>query len=158
MAQSLETIRSSLLTTIFGRRFGLTPDEYIGGTKELKVAIEDISTTIPTTVLAYGITRILTSGSSQGPTQHFLPAPVPGVEKSIFLNSTSTGSQQFLSTANGASIIATSIGTTVGVINFVGPGGSIVLVGGSTVQWLIKSIEAVTSTALAQAITFTTST
>src|SRR5690242_17261190 len=124
MAQSLETIRSSLLTSIFGRRLGLTSDEYVGGTKELKLAIEDISTTVPTTLLAYGITRILTSGSSQGPTQHFLPAPVPGVEKTIIMVTTSTGSQQFLSTANGASIITATGGSTIGVLNFIGPGGA----------------------------------
>lgn len=158
MAFLLETIRGTIMTSIHGRRLGLDKDEYLVGFKDNRKAVEDISTTVPTTVIAYGVTRVLTSGSSQGPTQHFLPAPAVGVEKTIIMASTSTGSQQFLSTANGASIFNTSAGTTVGLLNFVGPGGSVTLIGLSTAIWGIKAICNIASTALAQSITFTTST
>ena len=87
MAQSLETLRSNNVTPIYGRRLGLQQDETLAGPKELKLAIEDITTTVPTTALAYGMTRVQTSGSSQGPTQHFLPAPIPGVRKIIAFTS-----------------------------------------------------------------------
>ena len=155
MAQSLETLRNTNTTPIYGRRLGLQLDETLAGVKELKLAIEDIQTTVPTTVLAYGVTRVLTSGSSQGPTQHLLPAPIPGVRKTILLQSTSTGSQQFLSTANGAAIISASDGTTKGVVNLIGPGGSITLIGLTTAAWGVLSRDGSSAASLP---TYTTST
>jgi hypothetical protein len=59
----------------------LQQDDTIAGPKDLKLAIEDITSTVPTTALAYGVTRIKTSGSTQGPVQHNLPVPIPGVRK-----------------------------------------------------------------------------
>jgi hypothetical protein len=137
MAKLLETLRNTILTSVHGRRVGLDKDEYLVGPKALAVQIEDIQSTNATTVSAYGHTRVLTSGSSQGPVQHFLPAPVPGVMKTLSLDSTSTGSQQFLSTANGASILAASDGTTKGVLNFLGQGGSAILIGVTTAIWRV---------------------
>lgn len=152
MAQSLETLRSNNITSLWGRRAGLQLDETLAGVKDLKLAIEDITTTVATTALAYGITRIQTSGSSQGPTQHFLPAPIPGVRKYLQMHTTSTGSQQFLSTANGAAILAASDGTTKSLVNFVGPGGSVTLMGLTTAVW------AVVAQCSTGAVTYTTST
>lgn len=163
MAQSLETLRSGNITSIYGRRLGFQPDETLAGPKEMKLAIEDIgvsaSTVLnPTTALAYGVTRVLTSGSSQGPTQHFLPAPIPGVRKYIVMHTTSTGSQQFLSTANGASILAASDGTTKSVLNFTGPGGSVQLLGLTTAVWAVVGGMNVGSTNVVAQVTYTTST
>lgn len=158
MAYTINQLKAEKQTAIFGRRIALDRRDYIVGPAGLRLPVEDISSTVPTTVSNSAITRIKTSGSSQGPTQHNLPAPVIGNRKVILLTSTSTGSQQFLSTPNGASIFATSLGTTVGVVNFVGPGGGIVLRGISASEWAIESIQQITSTALAQSITFTTST
>lgn len=158
MALTINTIRQQLLTTIFGGRLGLDQRDYIGGVNAVRRPIEDITTTSPTTAAAHGITRISGLGSSQGPVQHNLPVPVPGVEKTLILDCTSTGSQQFLSTPNGASIVASSLGTTVGVINFVGPGGRITLIGVSTAQWSVMGEGLYASTALAKQISFTTST
>lgn len=160
MAQLQATLRRSLLTTIFGGRFGLlrngSGDETIAGPADIQKQVLDISTTVPnTSVDPYGYVRVLTSGSSQGPTQHNLRAPLPGVELTLMLNSTSTGSQQFGSTAAGASIFNATAGTTSGWINFVGPGGSATLVGLSTTVWGVKSMAG--STAASQP-TFTTST
>lgn len=152
MAQSLETLRSNNITSLWGRRAGLQLDETLAGPKDLKLAIEDITTTVATTALAYGVTRIMTSGSSQGPTQHFLPAPIPGVRKYLQMHTTSTGSQQFLSTANGASILAASDGTTKSLINFVGQGGSVTLLGMTTAVW------AVVAQCSTGGVTYTTST
>lgn len=152
MAQSLETLRRQVLTGIYGRRAGLSVDEFIVGVKDIKQTIEDVSSTVPTTLLAYGITRILTSGSSQGPVQHLLPAPIPGVEKVIAMGSTSTGSYQFLSTANGASILAASDGTTKSLVNLVGQGGAVTLKGMTTAIW---QVIAQVSTG---GVTYTTST
>ena len=158
MAQSLETLRSNNVTPIFGRRLGFQQDDTIAGPKELKLAIEDIQSTVPTTASAYGITRVLTSGSSQGPTQHFLPAPIPGVRKSIVMDTTSTGSQQFLSTANGASILSASDGTTKSLLNFIGPGGAVHLVGLTTAKWAVVGGMNVGTTNVVAQVTYTTST
>lgn len=158
MAFSLETIRNSILTSLRGRRLGLDKDEYLVGHKGARHAVEDIQSTVATTTLAYGITRVLTSGSSQGPTQHNLPAPVVGVEKLICMQTTSTGSQQFLSTPNGASIICASDGTTKSLLNFVGPGGSVRLVGLTTAVWAVVGGMNVGSTNVVANVTLTTST
>lgn len=152
MAQSLETMRSNIKTQIYGRRLGLQHDESLVGTIGLKEVVEDIQSTVPVTVLAYGVTRVLTSGSSQGPTQHLLPAPIPGLTKTITMNTTSTGSQQFLSTGAGASILAGSDGTTKSLINFVGQGGSV------TLKALTTAIWAVVAQVSTGGITYTTST
>lgn len=158
MAQSLETLRNNNITSLWGRRLGLQLDETLAGAREMKLAIEDIQSTVPTTALAYGVTRVLTSGSSQGPTQHFLPAPIPGVRKYIAMHTTSTGSQQFLSTANGASILSASDGTTKAVLNFRGPGGAVELLGLTTAVWSVLGGFAFSDTALTANITYTTST
>lgn len=152
MAQSLETLRGNNITSLWGRRLGLQLDETLAGVKDMKLTIEDIQSTVPTTLLAYGITRILTSGSSQGPTQHNLPAPIPGVRKIVTMNTTSTGSQQFLSTPNGASILCASDATTKSLVNFIGQGGSVTLFGVTTAIW------AVTAYCSTGGVTYTTST
>jgi hypothetical protein len=158
MAQSLETLRSNNVTSIHGRRLGLQQDETLAGPKEMKLAIEDINSTVVTTALAYGMTRVQTTGSSQGPTQHFLPAPIAGVRKYIAMHTTSTGSQQFLSTANGASILAASDGTTKSLLNFRGPGGSVELMGLTSAVWAVIGGMNVGSTDVVANVTYTTST
>lgn len=162
MAQLQPAIRRSLMTTIFGGRLGLAQPqgpsgaEVLAGPVDIQKQVLDISTTVPNTAVdPFGYVRLLTSGSSQGPTQHQLKAPIPGVEITLMLNSTSTGSQQFGSTAAGASIFVATAGTTAGWVNFVGPGGSATLVGLSTSVWGVKSMAG--STAASQP-TFSTST
>ena len=153
MAQSLTTIGNLVLKSVHGRLLGLTYNDYLAGPKELVKVVEDISTTVPNTaVLPYGITRVLTSGSSQGPVQHTLPgSPFPGVRKTLAMNTTSTGSHQFLA-GSGVSILAASDGTTKALVNFVGQGGSVSL------EALTTAIWAVVSSVSTGGVTYTTST
>jgi len=138
MAQTLTTIRNNSITPIHGRRLGLDIDEAIVGAIGVKTQVEDLNTgTTGTDVLAWGVARVVTSGSSQGPVQHSLGAPIPGVQKVLCLLTTSTGSYQFLSTPNGAAIHSGSDGTTSGVINLRGPGAGIILQGVTTAQWAV---------------------
>lgn len=153
MAQSLETLRSANVTSLWGRRAGLQLDETLV-VKALKETILDIQTTAQQTVNNYGITRVLTTGSSQT-AQHLLPAPIPGVAMRIVMQTTSTGSQQFLSTAAGAAIISASDGTTKAVVNMTGPGGSVTLMGMTTAIW---AVVAQGGTTVGGIPTFTTST
>lgn len=154
MSYTMAQIRSARQTSIHGRRLGIDRRDFLVGPAGFRLPIEDINSTVPTTVGYSTVTRIRTSGSSQGPTQHNLPSPsdVIGMRKTILMTSTSTGSQQFLSTPNGASIFAATLGTTVGVINFIGPGGSINLRAVSASEWAVESIAAPAQ------LTFSTST
>jgi len=159
MAQSLTTLRSSILTSIHGRRLGLDRDEFLVGTKDLKRQIEDLTTaSTGTDVLNYGAARVMTSGSTQGPVQYSLAAPAPGVRKTLVMGSSSTGSHQFLSTPNGASIKHSSAGTTVGVVNLRAPGGVVTLLGVSTAAWLVESEGFLADTNLGKNVTYSTST
>mgnify|MGYP001585908720 CR=1 FL=1 len=163
MANSLETIRSALLTTVFGRRLGLSPAEFLGGAKDIQVQVQDLNTgSSAIAVPPYGISRITCSGSTQGPVQYLLDAPVPGVYKTLMLGgtagATSTGSYQFLSTAAGAAILISSLGSTSGVVNLKDAGAMVKLVGLTTNLWGVVAEALYTSTGLAKAVTFTTST
>jgi hypothetical protein len=142
--------RERIRTSIHGSRLALDDDNMLVGPAGLKRRIQTISTTVPTSAYPHGVTRIAVTGSSQGPTQHTLAAPIPGIEATFMLASTSTGSVQFLTTAAGASIIPATVGTTFGVLNLIGPAGSVTLVGVTTAQWAVKSAVG--------AYTFTTST
>lgn len=82
MAQSLETIRSSLLTSIFGRRLGLDPSDFAGGAKDIKRAVQDLtSASTATTLNAYGliVARITGVATTAAGGVFILPNPVPGV-------------------------------------------------------------------------------
>jgi hypothetical protein len=145
MALTLTTIRNSNVKSIHGRELGIDASGYLVGPPGMVQAIEDVDAA--TTLAAHGISRLVTSGSTSN-RQHNLPTPVPGIRKTIVLTSTSTGSQQLLSTPNGAAIFS-SAGTTANAANLVGPGGFVVLVGITTAVWAVES---------AQNTTYTTST
>lgn len=135
MAQSLDTLRGLILTSIFGRRLGLDDKECLVGPKDVRVAIEDISTTAATSALPYGHTRVLTSGSSQTGS-YTLQAPIPGVRKSFSLQSTSTGTMQF--TATNAAFLTAS-GTSAAVISLITGGAFVELMAVTTNYWQILS-------------------
>lgn len=149
MATLREALRSLGLTTIFGRRLALDSNDYLVGPSDIRRQVEDL-TTASSVAAAFGLSRVLTSGSSQGPVQYQLPAPVPGVQKKLALASTSTGSYQFLSTAAGAAILASSDGTTKALVNLIGPGGTVTLEALTTALWAV--------TAQTGGISYTTST
>ncbi len=135
MAQLLETLRNQGQTSVYGRRLGLDQYECMIGPKAFRVPIRDIQSTTPNTAVEnYGIINVLTSGSSQGPTQHTLSAPIPGVAVQIVMNTTSTGSQQFAA-PSGVSILAASDGTTKATVNMLGQGGVATLMGLSTSRY-----------------------
>ena len=153
MAISLDQLRNATLTSIHGRRLGIDDKEYLVGVKSVRVAVEDISTTAATSAINYGITRVLTSGSSQTGS-YTLQAPVAGVTKILALNSTSTGGQQF--TATSATIYTASAGTTSAVVNLFAPGASVQLFAVTTDRWVVVGGSLGTTTT--PLVTFTTST
>lgn len=151
--------RSRILTSIHGGRLGLDKDQMIVGPPDIKRDVRTISSTVPnTSVTPHGVVTVSGLSSTQGPVQHSLDAPVPGVPLTLQLACTSTGSQQFNASAAGASIVNTSAGTTSATVNLLGPGGSITLIGLSTSQWGVRSMNDASSTAGGRSISFTTST
>lgn len=151
MATLQETLRSLIRTSLFGRRIGLDQNDYLVGPLGLRQQVED-ATTATSTVSGYGLTRVTATGSSQGPVQYTLPTPIPGATKILSLNTTSTGSYQFLSTANGASILAASDGTTKSLVNLIGQGGCVTLFAVSSAIWQV------TASVSTGGVTYTTST
>lgn len=151
MAKSLETFRSSIIDSIKGRKAGLDIAGYLVGVPGVPHTVEDLSTAASTVTIS-GISRVTVTGSSQGPVQYTIPAPREGVTKILSLNTTSTASFQFLSTAAGASILAASDGTTKSLVNLIGQGGAVTLVGLSSAIWqVIASVST-------GGVTYTTST
>lgn len=157
MAYNINQLMNEKQTSIHGRRLALDRRNFLLSFG-MRVPIEDFNTTLPSTASLYGVTRMSGLTSTQGPVQHNLPAPVPGMRKTLILDCTSTASIQFLSTPNGAAIIISSLGTTGGVVNFVGPAGRITLLGISSTIWSVESEGGYSSTAFGKPVTFTTST
>ena len=157
MAQSLATLRNNIITSIHGRRLGLDRDEAIVGSVGVKMPITNINTgDTGTDVTAFGIHNVTSTGSSQT-AQYNLAAPIPGVAKTLLLGSTSTGTAQFLSTANGAQIIASSDGTTTEVVSLLRPGAAVVLMGVTSTHWAVIGQPGAQSSATLL-VGFTTST
>lgn len=95
MAYTIDTIRKSIVTSLFGRRFGIvrpvigdTDSEHLGGIQGVNLSITDAtSDTTGTPISCYGVTVVDTS-TDDGWT---LNPPRAGILKTIFTGSTSTG-------------------------------------------------------------------
>jgi hypothetical protein len=92
MAQLLNTIRSNLLTGIFGRRLGIDPQEYLGGVKSLREQVVDLTSASSAQELpSYGTVVARISGSITTATQpaFTIGNPVPGVDLKLCYAQTS---------------------------------------------------------------------
>lgn len=92
MAQSLETLRSNNVTSLWGRRLGLQFDETIAGTKDIKRAVQDLtSASTATTLNNYGliVARITGVATTAAGGVFILPNPIPGVAIDIAYANTS---------------------------------------------------------------------
>lgn len=91
MAQSLETLRSKNVTSLYGRRLGLQQDETLVGPKALKKVVQDLtSASTATAVNNYGTVVARISGSMTTATANFLLSnPIPGVDVEICYAQTS---------------------------------------------------------------------
>jgi hypothetical protein len=159
MAQSIETLRNFIQTSIFGRRLGLDKNDQITGVQGMRFAIEDIQTTVATSAIGYGITRNLTSGSSQNGQHTLQNIPVGGM-KILTLASTSTGCQQY-TMPSGVTIANTSAGTTgagASVVSLTYPGASCTLIAETSALYRCIAQTGSTATAAVNSVVFTTST
>lgn len=156
MAYLLETIRSNYLKSYDGRMLARDSNEFLGGPKDLKRQIVDLST-VGGTAANFGYTNVIASGSSV--TNAFtLQAPQPGVETVLMLQSTSTGCQQF-ALQSGAVVIGASL-TTVGstVITLLTQNAMARLLGISTDVYRLLNQDTSLVSSDSMGISFTTST
>lgn len=157
MANLLETIRNGIITSVRGRRLGLDHNDFLRGPKELQLQVEDITSTVATSASPYGVTNVLTSGSTQTG-RHTLQAPIPGVRKMFCLQSTSSGTHQF-ECSGGALILGGSL-TTAGstILSLIRQNAVVNLIGISTALWRITDIASSLVSSDSRGVLFSSST
>ena len=157
MAYSLETLRSQKVVSIHGRSLALDKDDYLIGMSGVREFIEDQQSTAGTSMAPSGMTRILTTGSSQCGI-YTLMAPVIGATKKIVLMSSSTGCQ--IVRASGSALFYGCSVSTVGstVMNFFSRGANVELFAETSVAWRLMSAQSSLVSSDARGFSFTTST
>ncbi len=143
MAQSLETLRGRILTSLFGRRLGLDKDEYLVGPYDMKAVVTDLtSASTGTAIPAYGVTNITGTSLLTSAQTYLLSNPVPGVACTICNLNANTSAASPGSTAmtmvrpSTAFYINTTDGSTVTTLNIT-PGSAVTLMGLSTALYQI---------------------
>ena len=148
---TLEQLRSSILTSVYGRRLGLKYGDFLVGPKALVRPIQQTLTsgTTATGVTNYGITGLdattgaASTASSVGSTElgctWVMDAPEPGVEKVLYKASATGGSTMPVIVEFGPGVTAfdSSFGSTYtgALMNAVGQ--FIRVIGLSTGKWTI---------------------
>ena len=141
MAKSLESHRSDALTSLRGRRLGLTNDTFIVGQKDIKkVVTNGTSDTTGTNLPNHGLVSVVTTTNDTWT----LTDPVEGVDVKLVTNSTSTGVHTI---SCAAATINSSNGITGDGVILKGAGAYVVLSGLTTALW---ALTARASTALAE--------
>jgi hypothetical protein len=154
---SLNGLRNSIITSIFGRRAGLSfgnasdTGDYLVGPKDIRVQVEGVSSagsTIVSTSVAnllspWGVSLVGATGAS-ATTAYQLGAPVPGTVKYIF--NPTTGQANIGTTGAGAFICSSaSVASTQGNIFLVGKGAYVELLALTTNLWGLAENLAITT-------------
>lgn len=144
MAQSLETLRSNNITSLWGRRLGLQFDETIAGAKDIKKAVQDLTSASTGTALnAYGYVRVTGTSLLTSAQAFLLPLPIPGIDLTLQNTNADTSAASPGSTAltfirpSTSFVIMSSEGTTNTTINLT-PGSVVTLSGLSTGVYAVK--------------------
>lgn len=134
MALLLETLRNVYMqTSKHGRRLFLSAFDAVGGFTGVINPIEDVTSTVGTSITNFGVTNFLTSGSSQTGVHTLQAITQVGLRKVIGVISTSTGCQIVKPTN---AVIFTSSGATGSTcVNLRGPGAVVELLAISTGVW-----------------------
>jgi len=145
MALSIETLRNSIITSLFGRRLGLDVAGYLVGAYDNRLPVTDLtSASTATAIPPYGITNItgtsLATSAAGG--AFLLSNPVPGVETVICNLNANTSAASPGSTAmqlirpSTAFYLISSEGSTETTINIT-PGSAVTLAGLSTSAYAV---------------------
>lgn len=155
---SVTGLRNQIVTSLFGRRIGLTPGNssdtgihYLVGPTAFRVPVLGVSsggstitsTSVATPLPPYGMSLIGASGAS-ATTAYLLSAPVPGVRKLLFVATTGTA---VVGTTDGGAFIATSgsITSTYGIMTFAGKGANVELFGITTALWGVIGVSQIST-------------
>ena len=140
MAVNLETIRNGAMTSIFGRRLGLkravvtdlNSEMLVGPAEFIKPIYDATSDTTGTNITGYGVTTVDTTTDDTW----LLDNPIPGVRKTIYTGSTSTGIRT-IKRADNTFAIRTSAASTLTTIVAQGGGLTLELLGISSAIYAI---------------------
>lgn len=139
---------SKILTSIYGRRFGLqpmstvetggiAPVEFLVGTDDMRLGITTNETTAAA-LSAAGISNLVGTSAASTPVYQLSP-PIPGTRKII--NFSSTDSAIYVKSATGCAISGTSLATTGATVIRSSGGGTVELLGISTALFMTKNIS-----------------
>lgn len=135
MALLLETLRDKyMMTSKHGRRLFIAYSGAIGGFTGPIHPIEDVTSTAGTSILNYGQTNFITSGSSQTGIHTLQAIDQIGARKILGLFSTSTGCQIVKPT--NATIWTCSGATASTCVNLRAAGAIVELMAISTAVWM----------------------
>lgn len=144
-----ETLRGLNLTSIYGRRLGLSalstgqtggtkgPLEFIAGVDDIRLPISTLETTL-VPVDAAGISYLVGTSAASTPVYTIAP-PIPGVRKTVFFGS--TDSALYLKNSAGCSFAGTSLGSTGATVIRSSGGGYVELMGLTTALFGILNIS-----------------
>ena len=151
---TLTALRAQILTSIYGRRFGFKPGDFLVGPKDMAVATQSLTSgSTATEVTNYGITMLdvttaaATTASSLGTTEigcaWSMAAPEPGVRKTLMKVSATLGSTMPVVVAFGtgvtgynSSFLSTATGVKLDAV-----GQQVTLMGITTAKWLTLSLS-----------------
>lgn len=144
-----ESLRGSNLTSIYGRRLGLSqlstgqtggtkgPVDFLAGFDDVRLPISTAETTdIPCN--AAGISYLVGTSAASTPVFTIAP-PIPGVRKQVFFGS--TDSALYLKNSSGCSFAGTSLGTTGATVIRSSGGGMIELMGLTTAIYGVLNVS-----------------
>lgn len=129
MAITLNALRNTIITSLFGRRVGLDVNGALIGVAGMRQHV--IAATSDTTGTALPNNGFVSVDSSTDNTWT-LTAPVPGCQVTLFCSSTSTGTRTITPTNATVNSTLGTLGTT---ISLTGGGAFISLVGLTTGLW-----------------------
>lgn len=133
MAQSLDTARKRIKTSVHGRRLGIDKDEFLVGVKDSVLVVTDAtSDTTGTNLPNHGLVSVVTTTNDTWT----LTDPVPGVPVELVTGSTSTGIHTI---SCAAATIVSSVSSTFGGVVLTGGAAGMILTGLTTAVWVLSS-------------------
>lgn len=140
MAQSLDTARKEMLTSVHGRRLGIDNAEFLVGVKDVRHVVTDAtSDTTGTNLPNHGFVSVVTTTDDTWT----LSDPAVGVPVHLATGSTSTGVHTIVCAA--ATVLSSVSSTGPGVV-LTGGGAGVELTGLTTALWQVTSRIGTTAT------------
>lgn len=140
MAKTLAEHRDDILTSVHGRRLGMSNDEFLVGQKDVKKVVTNAtSDTTGTALPNHGIVSVVTTTNDTWT----LTDPIVGVPVQLLTGSTSTGVHTVTCVA---ATILSSVSSTGPGVTLTGAGAGFHLVGLTTALWGVTSRIGTTAT------------